>query len=258
MAPGRPAESRQRRHQIRRPEIPQRLQPEAGRRAEHAQQSLRAVLLGSEATTHDEKPQPWNRGRGIDREEIRRAHPFHRGSPQTPPPGSRGFNVEAEDHEKAVWREKFGPASLTVPPMNLIPILAVGCFGGGFPEKSTRMTWDMVDFKRKHIDLPAEITKDGDRRIVDLPDNRTAGTAASGNRSSGNRARPRAPHPNPARKLARFLARGAASGRIDSGHYLRGGQLLVGALQAVGPSSESSNPSRNGSGNPKTSVLEFE
>ena len=33
------------------------------------------------------------------------------------------------------------------------------------------MTWDMVDFKRKHIDLPAEITKDGDRRIVDMSDN---------------------------------------------------------------------------------------
>ena len=33
------------------------------------------------------------------------------------------------------------------------------------------MTWDMVDFKRKHIDLPAEITKAGDRRIVDMPDN---------------------------------------------------------------------------------------
>jgi hypothetical protein len=29
----------------------------------------------------------------------------------------------------------------------------------------------MVDFKRKHIDLPAEITKDGDRRIVDMSDN---------------------------------------------------------------------------------------
>ena len=33
------------------------------------------------------------------------------------------------------------------------------------------MTWKMVDFKRKHIDLPAEITKDGDRRIVDMSDN---------------------------------------------------------------------------------------
>jgi integrase len=28
-----------------------------------------------------------------------------------------------------------------------------------------------VDFKRKHIDLPAEITKAGERRIVDMPDN---------------------------------------------------------------------------------------
>jgi integrase len=82
-----------------------------------------------------------------------------------------GFKVEAEDHEKATWREKFGAVSLTVPAMDLIPILTVGCFGGVRPEESARMTWDMVDFKRKHIDLPAEIAKDGDRRIVDLPDN---------------------------------------------------------------------------------------
>ena len=33
------------------------------------------------------------------------------------------------------------------------------------------MTWDMVDFKRKHIDLPGEITKAGERRIVDMSDN---------------------------------------------------------------------------------------
>ena len=33
------------------------------------------------------------------------------------------------------------------------------------------MTWDVVDFKRKHIDLPAEIAKAGERRIVDMPDN---------------------------------------------------------------------------------------
>jgi hypothetical protein len=61
----------------------------------------------------------------------------------------------------------------------------------------------------------------------------TAGSAAPGDRPSRNRPGPRASHPNPARELARFLARGASIGRIDSGHYLRGGQLLVGALQAV-------------------------
>ena len=82
-----------------------------------------------------------------------------------------GFKVEAEEREKRSWREKFGALSLTVPPMDMVPIIAVGCFGGVRPEESARMTWDMVDFKRKHIDLPAEITKDGDRRIVDMPDN---------------------------------------------------------------------------------------
>ena len=82
-----------------------------------------------------------------------------------------GFKVEAEEREKSSWREKFGAVSLTVPPMDMVPIIAVGCFGGVRPEESARMTWDMVDFKRTHIDLPAEITKDGDRRIVDMPDN---------------------------------------------------------------------------------------
>jgi integrase len=82
-----------------------------------------------------------------------------------------GFKVEAEEREKSSWRGKFGALSLTVPPMDMVPIIAVGCFGGVRPEESARMTWDMVDFKRTHIDLPAEITKDGDRRIVDMPDN---------------------------------------------------------------------------------------
>jgi integrase len=82
-----------------------------------------------------------------------------------------GFKVEADEREKNSWREKFGAISLTVPPMDFVPIIAVGCFGGVRPEESARMTWDMVDFKRKHIDLPAEITKDGDRRIVDMSDN---------------------------------------------------------------------------------------
>ena len=82
-----------------------------------------------------------------------------------------GFKVEADEREKNSWREKFGAISLTVPPMDLVPIIAVGCFGGVRPEESARMTWDMVDFKRKHIDLPADITKDGDRRIVDMSEN---------------------------------------------------------------------------------------
>lgn len=55
--------------------------------------------------------------------------------------------------------------------MDLAPIVAVGCFPGVRPEESARMTWDMADFKRKHIDLPGEITKAGERRIVDMPDN---------------------------------------------------------------------------------------
>ena len=84
---------------------------------------------------------------------------------------SIGFKIEAEEHEMGLWRKKFGAVSFTVPPLDMIPIITVGCFGGIRPEESARLTWGMVDFKRKHIDLPAEITKDGDRRIVDMPDN---------------------------------------------------------------------------------------
>jgi integrase len=82
-----------------------------------------------------------------------------------------GFKVEAEEHEKRSWREKFGAVSLTIPSMDMIPVITVGCFAGVRPEESARLTWDMVDFKRKHIDLPAEITKDGKRRLVDMPNN---------------------------------------------------------------------------------------
>jgi len=82
-----------------------------------------------------------------------------------------GFKVEAGEREKDFWREKYGAVSLTVSPMDMVPMIAVGCFGGVRPEESARMTWEMIDFKRKHIDLPAEITKDGDRRIVDMSEN---------------------------------------------------------------------------------------
>ena len=82
-----------------------------------------------------------------------------------------GFTVDAGEHEKDSWRKRFGALSITVPPMDLAPIVTVGCFGGVRPEESARMTWEMVDFKRKHFDLPAEITKAGERRIVDMPDN---------------------------------------------------------------------------------------
>ena len=45
--------------------------------------------------------------------------------------------------------------SLAVPPMGMVPIIVVGCFGGVRPEESAHMTWEMVDLKRKHIYLPA-------------------------------------------------------------------------------------------------------
>lgn len=63
---------------------------------------------------------------------------------------------------------------------------------------------------------------------------RKPGHSRHGNRPSGNRARTRRAHPNPARELAHLLARGASIGRIAPGHYFRGGQLLVGLLRTLG------------------------
>jgi len=82
-----------------------------------------------------------------------------------------GFKVEAEEEEKTEWRRKFGAVSLSVPPKDMVPIIAVGCFVGVRPEESARLEWEMIDFEHKHIDLPASITKDGERRIVDMSDN---------------------------------------------------------------------------------------
>ena len=51
--------------------------------------------------------------------------------------------------------------------MDMVPILAVGCFAGVRPDESARLEWQMIDFDRKHIDLPAAITKDGQRRLLE-------------------------------------------------------------------------------------------
>ena len=82
-----------------------------------------------------------------------------------------GFKVEAAEEEKAAWRKKFGSISILVLPMDMVPIITVGCFAGVRPDESARLEWEMIDFDRKHIDLPAAITKDGERRIVDISDN---------------------------------------------------------------------------------------
>jgi hypothetical protein len=83
----------------------------------------------------------------------------------------QGFKVEAAEEEKAVWRKKFGSISILVPPMDMVPVITVGCFAGVRPDESARLEWEMLDLERKHIDLPAAITKDGERRIVDMSDN---------------------------------------------------------------------------------------
>jgi integrase len=82
-----------------------------------------------------------------------------------------GFKIEAAEEERAVWRKKFGSVSILVPPLDMVPVITVGCFAGVRPDESARLEWEMIDFGRKHIDLPAAITKDGERRIVDMSDN---------------------------------------------------------------------------------------
>ena len=54
-----------------------------------------------------------------------------------------------------------------------------------------------------------------------------------GNQPAGNHPWTRPAHPNPARELADFFARGASIGRIAPGNYFRGGQLLVGFLRTL-------------------------
>lgn len=68
------------------------------------------------------------------------------------------------------WREQFGSVRVEVEPDELLPWFLFGCFGGLRPEELERLEWQHVDFKRHHVDLPAAITKDGERRIVDLPE----------------------------------------------------------------------------------------
>ena len=44
-----------------------------------------------------------------------------------------GFNVEADEWEKNSWLERFGSLSLSVPPMDLAPIIAVVASAGCAP-----------------------------------------------------------------------------------------------------------------------------
>jgi hypothetical protein len=68
-----------------------------------------------------------------------------------------GFKIEAQEEEKAAWRKKFGAISILIPPMDMVPNITVGCFAGVRPYESVRMEWEMIDFDRKHIDLPAVV-----------------------------------------------------------------------------------------------------
>jgi len=61
--------------------------------------------------------------------------------------------------------------TITVYPGDLIPWLTVGMFAGLRPEEAKRLEWQDIDFRRKHIDLPARKAKGRKRRIIPLEPN---------------------------------------------------------------------------------------
>ncbi len=53
-----------------------------------------------------------------------------------------GLKVEAAEEEKGAWRKKFGAISILIPPMDMVPVITVGCFAGVRPDESARMEWE--------------------------------------------------------------------------------------------------------------------
>ena len=49
-----------------------------------------------------------------------------------------------------------------------IPYLCIGLFAGVRPEELIRMEWGMVRLEENHILLPADVTKTGRRRVIDI------------------------------------------------------------------------------------------
>ena len=60
---------------------------------------------------------------------------------------------------------------ITVQPGDLIPWLTVGMFAGIRPDEAKLLEWHDIDFGRRHIDLPAKIAKDHQRRIIPMEPN---------------------------------------------------------------------------------------
>ena len=88
---------------------------------------------------------------------------------------SSGFSVQAPDESQAKlrdqWHRQFGCYSFRVEAGELVPWIVLGCFDGFRPEETEQIDWKDIDFKRRHVDLPASKSKTRERRIVKMPDN---------------------------------------------------------------------------------------
>jgi integrase/recombinase XerD len=87
-----------------------------------------------------------------------------------------GFVIRSTEEQKKTWRKKFKAQSITVPAGELVPEIAIGCFAGLRPHETERLEWEMIHpaGARPHIDIPSAISKDRERRIVDIPTNLAA------------------------------------------------------------------------------------
>jgi integrase len=78
---------------------------------------------------------------------------------------SEGFEVDGS------WKDPMLAKLSRVEAMEMVPFVAVGAFAGLRPEESMGLDWKMIDLSARHIDIPASLAKDRNRRIVEISDN---------------------------------------------------------------------------------------
>lgn len=123
---------------------------------QHAPKSFRFVYLGCEPTPHGRESMSWYEWTNRQRRNL--PYGFSRSMKPASCSASyrQGFALKVHERERLlageIWRafdQRFANGSGADHRRRL--------FRWSASRESARMTWDMVDFKRKHIDLPAEI-----------------------------------------------------------------------------------------------------